>query len=58
MSICPSDEASDSDDSELDSSVDILSSELESESADFNISSLQITFHFLNFFTSEIIKNE
>jgi len=54
VSICPDDDdASDSEDSELESSVDILSSEL-SEFTVFKISSLQITFHFFNFLMSEI----
>lgn len=55
VSIFSSDDLSDSSDSELDSSVDILSSELKSESTDFNISSLQIIFHFLSFLISENI---
>lgn len=55
VSICPSDDdPSDSEDSELESLVDILSSELQSEVTVFKISSLQITFHFFNFLMSEI----
>lgn len=57
LSISSSDEISDSEDSKLDPSVDILLSELESEFTDFNISSLQMTFHFFNFLISEINKN-
>lgn len=55
VSIFSSDVLSESSDSELELSVDILSSELESELIDFNISSLQIIFHFLSFLVSEII---
>jgi len=55
VSICSSDDdPSDSEDSELESPVDILSSELQSEVSVFKISSLQITFHFFNFLMSEI----
>jgi len=57
VSICPSDEISDSDESEHDPSVDILSSELESEATDFKISSVQMLFHFFNFLMSKKINN-
>lgn len=57
VSISLSDDACDSEELELESSVDISSSELESKSTDFNISSVQIMFQFFNFFISEISNN-